>query len=222
VRYLFGKQVLETDEEVLDPRQTALVVVDMQNDFAHPDGHFARSGANVEPVIAIIPTIATIVDAARAHEVLVVWVQQTTLPDGRSDSPAWLAFKTRRGADFDTAYTLEGSWGQRLVQPLATLPADPIVKKFRSSAFTHTTLDAILRNNGIATVVACGCMTEGCLESTARDAAFHDYYVVVIEDAVASNTPSLHEASLSVMQSQFPVRRAAEIAAIWAAAAVAA
>ena len=134
MRELYGKQVFETDEEVLDPRHTALVVVDMQNDFGHPDGHFARAGVD-----------------------------------------------------------------------------EPVVRKFRSSAFTRTNLDAVLRGNGIETVVVCGCMTEGCVEATARDAGYHDYYVAVAEDAIASNTPAFHDAALLVMRSTFRVRPSAQL-----------
>jgi ureidoacrylate peracid hydrolase len=220
MRELFGKQVLETDAEVLAPAHTALVVVDMQNDFGHPEGHFAAAGAFVEPVGRVLPAVVALVEEARDHGVLVVWIQQTTLPEGRSDSPAWLGFKSRHADEFDTAYTLDGSWGQRFLEPLAPGAGEPIVKKFRSSAFTHTTLDAVLRCNGIESVVVCGCMTEGCVESTARDAGFHDYYVAVAEDAIGSNTPAFHDASLTVMRSHFRVRPTSALVEAWEAAVV--
>jgi nicotinamidase-related amidase len=222
MKELLGKQVLDSDEEVLAPGHTALVVVDMQNDFGHPQGHFARAGANVAPVAAILPRLAALVEAARRRGVLVVWIRQTTLPDGRSDSPAWLGFKSRHAENFDTAYTLDGSWGQEQLEPLSPLPGEPVVKKFRSSAFTGTSLDALLRCNGVETVVVCGCMTEGCLEATARDAGFHDYYVAIAEDAIASNTPRLHDAALVVMRSQFRVRPSAALAETWEDAVVSA
>jgi nicotinamidase-related amidase len=208
---MYGKQVRETDEEVLDPRHTALVVVDMQNDFGHTDGHFARAGVDVSPVPAILPQVASLVESARRAGALVVWIRQATLPGGRSDSPAWLAFKSRHTADFDTAYCLEGTWGQEFLEPLAPRDDEPVVRKFRSSAFTRTNLEAVLRGNGIETVAVCGCMTEGCVEATARDAGYHDFYVAVAEDAVASNTPAFHDAALFVMRSTFRVRPSAEL-----------
>ena len=220
MRELFGKPVLESDEEVLDPGHTALVVVDMQNDFGHPDGHFSRAGVDVGAVLVIVPQVAALVERARAAGVFVTWICQSTLAGGRSDSPAWLGFKSRHAPGFDTAYTLEGSWGQELLAPLAPAADEPVVRKFRSSAFTNTSLDGILRANGIQTAVICGCMTEGCVESTARDAGFHDYYVAVVEDAIASNTPALHDAALLVMRSQFRVRTTADLAQAWEPAAV--
>jgi ureidoacrylate peracid hydrolase len=209
VRELYGKQVFETDEEVLDSGHTALVVIDMQNDFGHPDGHFARAGVDVSPVPAILPQVGALVDRARRAGVLVVWIKQTTLPGGRSDSPAWLAFKSRHRENFDTAYCLEGTWGQEFLDPLAPAGDEPVVRKFRSSAFTNTNLEAVLRGNGIETVAVCGCMTEGCVEATARDAGYHDFYVAVAEDAIASNTPAFHDAALLVMRSTFRVRPSA-------------
>lgn len=220
MREVLGKRVLESDEEVLEPGHTALLVVDMQNDFASPEGHFARAGVDVSAVTAAVPAVAALVAAAREQGVLVVWITQHTLPQGRSDSPAWIAFKSRHTVDFDTGYTLEGGWGASLVAGLEATPGEPVVAKFRSSGFTRTSLETVLRANGVETVVVCGCMTEGCVEATARDASFHDFYVAVAEDAVASNTPAFHDASLLVMRSHFRLRPASRIAAAWSAARV--
>ena len=203
-----GTRFFETDGELLDPRHAALVVVDLQNDMAHPEGVFGPS-----PVELIVPRAAELVHEAHAKGVLVVWLRNTVLPGGRSDSPAWLSYRSRHG--FGLEYTVEGTWGHELLDGLAPGPEDVVVDKHRSSGFVGTDLDTVLRSNGIQTVAVCGCMTEGCVESTVRHAAFLDYYSVVVEDVVASNTPSLHEASLAVMRSQFPVRPAREVVAVW-------
>jgi ureidoacrylate peracid hydrolase len=217
MRDVFGKRVLESDDEVLAPSHTALVVVDMQNDFGHPDGHFARNGQDVSAIGAVVGRVARLVDAARASGVLVVWIQQTTLPDARSDSPAWLAFKMRHGVPPE--YTLEGSWGQRFLEPLAPRHGEPVVQKHRSSAFRGTALDSLLRNGGVESIVVCGCVTEGCVESTVRDGAFHDFYATVAEDAVGSIRQDCREASLLVMGSQFRLRDGAELEGVWQRAA---
>jgi nicotinamidase-related amidase len=80
------------------------------------------------------------------------------------------------------------------------LPGDVTVHKHRSSAFFGTNLDMILRSNGIQTLVFTGCTTEGCVESTVRDAGFLDYFTVVARDGVQSDVPELHEASIRVME----------------------
>lgn len=201
------------DDRLIEPRRSALVVVDLQNDFVHPDGYFGSHGKDVSAAYELVPRVASFVEAVRQAGALVVWIRQSTLPNGRSDSPAWRAFKQRHG--FDGQYTLAGSWGQALCEPLEPAPDEPVVEKFRSSAFRGTSLDAILRANGVEHVFVCGCMTEGCVESTVRDAAFHDFYAGVVRDMVASTVPKLHEASLLVMSSQFRVVESAELLARW-------
>jgi nicotinamidase-related amidase len=99
------------------------------------------------------------------------------------------------------AFTVEGTWGAEFVPELTPAPDDLVVSKFRSSAFHETNLDLVLRSNGIKTVLVCGCTTEGCVESTVRDAGFHDYLAVVISDCVGSDVPELHSASMFVMSS---------------------
>jgi nicotinamidase-related amidase len=90
-----------------------------------------------------------------------------------------------------------------------------VVKKHRSSAFVHTNLDKILRVNGIETVIVCGVVTQGCVESTVRDASFYDYYVVLVEDCVATTSHQLHEASLLVMKSRYDVVAAEALISFW-------
>lgn len=209
LREYYGKPLYDADAEVLDPRHSALIVVDLQNDMAHPDGVF---GPN--PIAQLVPRAATFVEEARSRDVLIIWLKNTVLPGGLSDSAAWLSFRARHGfANPD--FTVKETWGHDLMDPLRAVPGDIVVEKHRSSGFFGTDLDTVLRANRIETVAVCGCMTEGCVESTVRDAAFRDYYPVVIEDMVASNTPSLHEASLSVMHSQFLSRSAQEVLAAW-------
>jgi nicotinamidase-related amidase len=213
VKEHYGKAFYDRDEEILAPQRTALVVVDLQNDMGHPDGAFGES-----EITAIVPRVAEAVALARAHDVLIVWLRNTVLPNGLSDSPAWLAFRSRHGfASLD--FTVKGTWGHELMEPLESLPGDVVVDKHRSSGFVGTDLDSILRSNLIETVAVCGCMTEGCVESTVRDAAFRDYYPVLIEDLVRSNTPRYHALSIEVMSSQFRVRTSEAVAAAWSGAA---
>ena len=90
-----------------------------------------------------------------------------------------------------------------------------MVKKYRSSGFWGTNLDLLLRSNGIESLVVTGCTTEGCVESTARDALFNDYYVVIVEDCVASDDRAQHEASLLLMRHRFDIASAEEVLRVW-------
>ena len=113
-------------------------------------------------------------------------------------------------------YTAEGSEGQAILDELASRPGDLVVKKYRSSGFWGTNLDMLLRSNGIKSIVVTGCTTEGCVESTARDALFNDYYVVLAEDCVASDDQAQHEASLLLMRNRFDIAASEQILDIWA------
>lgn len=205
--------VRDTLQELTAPGSTALVVVDLQNDFCHRDGHFARYGKDIAATEAMLPRCIALVRAAQAAGVPVVFIKQKTLPNGLSDSPAWLRFKTRDGKSPE--YTLVGSWGAELVDGLAPGPRDLVVEKLRPDAFHKTELDLVLRANGIESVVIIGTTTEGCVESTVRSASYHDYYVVVVSDCVASPNPANHDGSMRLYAARYPLTTAAEITAAW-------
>jgi nicotinamidase-related amidase len=215
MREINGVAVLDTLQELTDPKHTALVVVDMQNDFCHADGHFAKHGKNVGAITAIVEPTVRFVRRAQELGIFVVFIQQQTLPNGRSDSPSWLRFKCRDGKSSE--YTLKDSWGAEFVEGLVPTDRDAIVPKYRSDAFVDTTLDAVLRTQGIQTVVVTGTTTEGCVESTIRGASYHDYYVVPVEDLIASPNPKLHENSLELLNARYPVATSADVIAAWEA-----
>ena len=177
----------ETFEETVNPAHTALLVTDVQNDFCKD-----------EPRQAMIPQIARVLEAARRAGVMVVYIQNTVLPDGLSDAPSDVM--RRRKLGINTEVTIEGTWGQQIVDALKPGPKDPVVKKHRLSAFIGTTLDIMLRSKAIETVVVTGTATHGCVINTAYGAIAHNYYVVVVEDGVASWRKDLHDSALFLMR----------------------
>ncbi|GIW09345.1 MAG: cysteine hydrolase [Chloroflexi bacterium] len=209
-------EVLRTLEEKVTPRWTALLVIDMQNDFCDPQGASAREGGrDTAPARAIIPTIRRLADGLRTAGGLVVWVKFTTLPDGASHSGPWIDARSRATYGALTL-GLEGSWGQELAPGLEPQPGDVEVKKYRYSAFTATHLDLILRGHGIKTIVVSGVSTNACVESTIRAGFELDYYVVVPEDACASWSQELHEATLANVRHRFGVVTTADqLLALW-------
>ncbi len=210
-----GHAVCETLDELTDPARAALLVIDVQNDFVHPDGLFAKAGKSLASSRAALKRMARFADAARNLGIALFFVQQTTPLNGRGDTPPFLRFKMRDGKSPD--YTLEGSWGWQLAEELNVSSADCIVRKFRSDAFLWTNLDQLLRANRIETVIATGVITEGCVESTVRSAGYHDYYVVVAEDCVASPNADLHEGSMRLMRSRYVVTDSDTIITGWRA-----
>jgi nicotinamidase-related amidase len=215
-----GKQVFTDLSELVDPTRTALVVVDMQRDFVAPGGAFDRLGVDISMYPPMIPCLTRLLDGARASGVRVVHIVMTTLPEGMSDSPAQLRFNLRlhrasHGEGEPMRYGADGSEGQQIIPELAPRDGELVVKKYRSSGFWGTNLDLLLRSNGIKTVVMTGGTTEGCVESTARDAMFNDYYVVLAEDCVASDDRAQHEASMLLMRHRFDIAGSAEILDVW-------
>lgn len=214
-----GKQVFTELHELVDPHHTALVVVDMQRDFCTPGGAFARLGVDISMYPPMVTRLVHLIGGARAAGVQVVYILMTMLPGRASDSPAQIRFNMRMQLSATSgaalSYTADGSEGQRLIPELHVQDGDLVVKKYRSSGFWGTNLDMLLRSNGIQTVLMSGCTTEGCVESTARDAMFNDYYVVIAEDCVASDDRAQHEASLLLMRHRFDVAPADEILREW-------
>jgi nicotinamidase-related amidase len=218
-----GKQVFTELSELVAPAHTALLLIDMQRDFIEQDGFYGRLGIDLSMYDETRRPLAALLGAARRHGVLVVHVQNTALPNRMSDSPAQIRFNlrmhesARRGGP-PLRYTVPGTPGHDFVPELTPLPDEIVVRKYRSSAFWGTNMELLLRSNGIQTVVVGGCTTEGCVESTARDAMFCDRYVVIADDCVASDDKEQHDASMLLMRHRFDMAGSSAIAGVWQAA----
>src|SRR5215510_15128875 len=217
-----GEIVLTELAELVDPAHTALIVIDMQRDFIEPDGLFASLGIDLSMYAESRPRLASLLAAARRGGTMVIHLQNTALPDRMSDSPAQIRFNLRMHKDArrnqpPLRYTIPGTPGHAFAREFAPLETEPVVRKYRSSGFWGTNLDMILRSNGIKTVVVGGCTTEGCVESTARDAMFADHYVVIADDCVGSDDKEQHDASMLLMSHRFDMASGQRIAAVWQA-----
>lgn len=210
---IHGKPVCETLEEVLARDRCAVVAVDLQNDFVHPDGALARAGTDVAGMTAVVPHCSRFLAMARRLGVRIVYLQHITLPHGQSSSGAWL--RATRLISRTSEFTVEGEWGAEICEECAPAPGDLLVQKHRSSGFRDTNLDTLLRAASVETVVVIGTQTPGCVEATYRDALYHDYYNVLIEDCVAAIDSELHDASIKVQKARHDVCLAAEAVAIW-------
>lgn len=181
----------------ITPSRTAVLIVDMQVDFASPEGALATyfDMAVVQPAVAAAARLA---DAARARGVPVVFAGLFTTPE--TDSPAWLERIRRRGGDPDSeaAICRSGEPGSDFYGPQPA-PGELVVKKTRYSAFLGADLDVRLKALGVDTLVIAGLTTECCVDSTVRDAFDLDYHVFVAADACAAYDAELHMASLKIM-----------------------
>lgn len=218
-----GKEIFDDLDELVLPSRTALIVVDMQRDFVAHDGYFAGLGIDMSMYDEAIPRIGRLLAGAREAGVMIVHLQNTQMASHASDSAAQLRFNLRmhaasRTGDAPHRYTVPGTDGHAFIPELSPQDGEFVVPKFRSSGFWATNLNLVLRSNGIQSVVMAGCTTEGCVESTARDALFNDYFVVIAEDCVASDDREQHEASLLLMRHRFDVVESGEIVRLWSGA----
>lgn len=201
-----GQQVPTTTAELLDSRRTALVVIDMQNDFCSPGGSVDLAGGSLEMYVDAVPNMVRIVEAARATGVPVIHVRMVSSAGGHTDTAGWIRVRLRAAGTYGGLtenatweYTTPGTWGADFVPGLEPLDDEVVVDKFRSSGFFGTNLDTILRKLQVSNVVFIGCTTEGCLDSTVRDAGFRDYVAVVPSDAVGSDVRELHDAAITIL-----------------------
>jgi len=210
-------EVLSSLDEKADPAYSAVLSIDMVNDFIDPGGKTAiRAKRPLDHARAVIEPLARLLAAARAAGVLVVHIQHTTMPDGSSASGPWLDARSRATYSVDDI-CLDGTWGQEIIAELAPEPSDLKVKKYRYSGFAGTRLDALLRSRGVRTVVCTGVSTNVCVEATAREAFSHEYYVVYARDACGSWSPELHEATIASAGHRYAtVCSVADLSEIWA------
>jgi nicotinamidase-related amidase len=182
----------------LDLARTAIVVIDMQNDFCHPDGWLAHIGVDVTPARAPIAPLARLVPALRAAGVPVLWVNWGNRPDRLNLSPALLHVYKPTGEGIGLgdplpksgAKVLEaGSWAAALVDELAPDAADIHVAKYRMSGFQDTALDSILRNLDVTTLLFGGVNADQCVLCTLQDANFLGYDCLLVEDCSATTSP---------------------------------
>lgn len=210
------KAVFADLPSIVDPRHSALLILDMQNDFCAPGGKvFDAVGSQGEAVRSIIPGLQRMLEAAGQHGLLIVYVQTTHLQGGIDESPAYLYSLLKKGMRrANEPNVLEGSWGHQVIEELKPAPDDMVVKKFSFDAFHNSLLDQVLRNYGIRTLICGGESTYGAVLTTARTAFCRGYYVVVLEDCVAGHDEALHRASLQLLKEELVPSK--EIIQLWA------
>ncbi|MSO53646.1 MAG: cysteine hydrolase [Rhodospirillales bacterium] len=214
---LSGREVLTEMSEIVDPAHTALVLIDLTIDDCGQGGFFANQGRDMSLIDNALRNSKRILEAARQLGVLRIHVDTPWWPNHKNISGPWLRFMiTKRKMDpTQEGCMVAGTKGVEFMPDFKPRPDELIVSKWRSSSFTGTNLDMVLRVNNIKTLMCIGVTTEGCIESTARDSVFHDYYTVVLEDCVGTYDRDLHEASLKVQRSRVDVVHSDEVMKIW-------
>jgi ureidoacrylate peracid hydrolase len=195
---------LQLQPDWIAPGRTALLIVDMQVDFAAPEGVIGRMGVDLSTVGPALASAERLAEAARAAAVPVIFVGLSTTPG--TDSPMWRERMARRGGDPDVESDLcrAGQVGSDFYGP-KPVAGELVLDKTRYSAFAGTSLGDRLRTQGIDTLILCGLTTECCVDCTARDAFHQDFHVFVPADACAAYEVDVHEAALKVMGLNFAI-----------------
>jgi len=206
--------------EKVDPAHTALLIIDMQNDFCAPGGLVSKDGRDLSAAQATAKRLPAFIEAARQAGVLVVFVRNVyTTERNFYLSDVWLeqAARKRAGGYTRIPVCCDGDWNGDFYGDVRPQPTDVIVTKHRYSAFHGTDLDLILRSNGVRSLVLTGVVTNVCVETTAREGFVRDYYIVAAEDGCAAYVQADHVQSLSNIDRFFgEVASIAEISTIWA------
>ncbi|MBJ7415884.1 MAG: pyrimidine utilization protein B [Niveispirillum sp.] len=175
----------------LNPAETAVIVVDMQNAYSTPGGYVDLAGFDISGARGTIANIKRTLDAARAAGVLVVYFQNGWDPDyveaGGPGSPNWHksnALKTMRARpELQGQLLAKGTWDYAIVEELQPQKGDILIPKTRYSGFFNTNVDSVLRARGIRNLIFVGIATNVCVESSLRDAFHLEYFGVMLEDA---------------------------------------
>jgi ureidoacrylate peracid hydrolase len=212
----------------LQVERTAVLVVDMQNDFGDARGMFGRAGVDLSGITAAVEPTAKVIEAARRIGLRIIYLKMGFLPDlsdlGAPDSPNRIVHDRLGVGDEMVApdgttsrILVRDTWNTDILPRLSPMPDDEVVYKSRYSGFYRTGLEASLSAHGISTLVVTGCTTSVCVESTMRDAMFRDLTCVLLSDCTAEPIGARNrDSSLEVLGTMFG--RVSDSAAFVAAA----
>ena len=192
--------VTDNQREIrFDLTRTALLVIDMQNDFCHPEGWLSSIGVDISPARRPIQPLQALLPVLRAHQVPVVWVNWGNRPDRLNLPPAVLHVYNPDGRGVGlgdplpgngAAVLQAGSWSAQVVDELTVEAGDVQVNKFRMSGFKDTDLDSILRNLQVNTLLFAGVNADQCVLYTLQDANSAGYDCILLEDCCATTSPA--------------------------------
>ncbi|MGJ3252588.1 MAG: cysteine hydrolase family protein [Elainellaceae cyanobacterium] len=188
----------ETKTLRLDLSKSAMIIVDMQNDFCHPDGWLAHIGVDVMPARDPIYPLKTLLPELRTANVPIIWLNWGNRPDLLNISAGLRHVYNPTGDGIGLADPLpknhapvltKGSWAAAVVDELEQTPDDICIDKYRMSGFWDTPLDSILRNLGKTTLFFSGVNADQCVMATLQDANFLGYDCILVRDCTATTSP---------------------------------
>jgi ureidoacrylate peracid hydrolase len=188
--------------QLLDLQKTALVVVDMQNAFCHPQGTLGISGVDTNHLSSIVAPLRDLVQRCQAADMPVLWTIQEHLPNdhrrGRKRLPSHTSRRKRVSA-------LAGTWDAEIIEELKEFATNPsyLIRKHRYGAFHETRLHIVLEMLGVDALLIAGLTTNACVETTIREAYLRDYDVVGVTDCISGVNSRWEAAALEVWHQYF-------------------
>jgi nicotinamidase-related amidase len=188
----------EPQSVTIDAAKTALLIVDMQNDFCTEGGWLHSRGIDISPNKAPIMPLKALIEACRNNGMPVVWVNWGVRKDLLNIAPSLRHAHNPRGNEPGLAEPVpgtrseviaRGSWGAEVVSEINPADADHQITKHRFSAFWDCETDAVLRNLGIKTLLIGGVNMDQCVMTTLEDASFLGYDTILLEDCTATTSP---------------------------------
>ena len=192
------KPLVENSSELLkrvDLANSAVLVVDVQNDWCHENGARAKAGNDVSTLQNTVPKVEKFVAEARRYKIPIIHIGTTH--SKWTDSPAWSTRLAKRNVDA-SIFLKPGTWGAEFYK-VGPQTGDYVVIKHRYSAFIGTDLDLVLRSIGIRTLIMAGFASNICVQNTALHGLMNDYYVVLLDDCTATFTVEDHEIAMAYM-----------------------
>lgn len=190
-----------------NPTRTAIIIIDMQNDFCSPGGFGEKLGNDITLTRAIIPVIQQLLQAAREAGIVVVHTREGHLPDLSDCPPAKLERSKKQGAGIGDVgpmgrILVRGEQGHAIVPELTPLDGEMVVDKPGKGAFYMTNLEHLLEQNNIESLLLCGVTTHVCVHTTLREANDRGYRCLVLEDATAAFDPTDQQAAIHMVRQQ--------------------
>ncbi|MHA1712747.1 MAG: cysteine hydrolase family protein [Candidatus Ranarchaeia archaeon] len=192
-------------EDILDPAQCALLVIDLQNDFCSPNGVLAKRGADMTAIVKMAPLLADFLMYCRSRQPKVKIIHIITHHSEWTNSKPWMR-RYKGIASELRRICVPGTWGADIYErhdELRPQHNEAVIIKHRYSAFVNTDLDLILKAQQIRTLLVTGVSTNVCVESTARHGHMLDYHIVFLRDLTASTDADLYTSTLQNIQLNF-------------------
>lgn len=195
-------------KEILKPEHSALLVVDMQNDFCDPKGKFAKWGRDVSQMQSIVPAVQELIDTAHNAHVPVIFTQGSEDVRFRKGPDLRRAVKWEEKDGDGSVDSERGTFGWEFYKVEPEEGKDIVIEKHKWSAFDGKdkkgrTLNQILEEHGVRSLVITGVVAETCVETTVRDAYGKDYFVVIPRNSIGSNDPEQLKARMKYWEKGF-------------------